>query len=46
MKNEEATKQMEQIWKEQRDPATIAMKKAKAKREAREKEAKEDLGLS
>ena len=44
-KNEEATRQMESIWREANDPELRAKKIAKQKREQRLKDKIEDLGL-
>lgn len=45
MKQEEMTKQMEEIFREHHDPESQARKKAKQKKEERLKEKTEDLGL-
>ena len=44
-KNEEMTRQMETIWRENNDPELRARKRAKQKKEERLKDKIEDLGL-
>lgn len=44
-KNEEMTKQMEEIYREHNDPEAQARKRAKRKKEERFKETVENLGL-
>ncbi len=44
-KNEEATRQMEQIWREHHSPDAQERKRQKLKREANKKSRAEDLGL-
>jgi len=45
-KNEEMTRQMEQIWRERHDPELQAKRRAKQKREKNLEEKTQDLGLT
>ena len=45
MMNKEATKHMEEIWRENNDPVLVEKKVARIKKEQRQQEKEEDLGI-